>query len=800
MFPSENNSLLRPRWFFVTTGLLITFIFLSFFVQLTGAGDENSPPLIHVSMEKYSYTIGDNIFFDATGTFDPDTGDSSDLIYEWDFGDGTLEASSKSKSSIYHKYMKPNKYEVVLSVSDGESEGSYSFHINISDVFPNVEIISPTNGAILDIDVPVVFEAAPHFIGDRLVLYEWDFNNDGITDHFTPEKRLELTFDEPALNRIVTLKLTDINGMLGDGNDSVKIHIVKEERAIVFLTPGNEQNFDPRDRINFSATFHGLTGEQLFYEWDFNGDGVVDDVTENNFTWYSFGECHSGKTFIASVSIGNSSGTFFTSGQLKISINEYVAFGETLSPTQVIAGLTIFGFIIIVGFFGTWILKKFSIPEVLSLVTLGVLLVPIGNLMDPEPLFRISTIFGSVALMIILFDGGLALNLQKVRMETSRALLLALTGFVLTIFAIGFFSAYVMFDGKLAVGILFGAVIGGTSGSIVLPLISKLNASENTRALVSIESSLTDVFCIVLAIAIANYISPINGLFEASSGFKLAFSSFIGAFAIGIVSGLLLGLIWITMLKAFQHFQYSFMLTIAVAFLLFAFNEFAGGSGPVSVLIFGLILANGKEIGGMLRLKNVSEVSQSMKDFHSQLSFIIRTFFFVFLGVIVSKSLFSIGGIRVWGYGLILIGLIAVVRWVAVKLVIRKGEAKKDSYLLSMLLPRGLAAAVLAMIPVTHHFLDNGILNARQIVLFFDSTFVVIIFSVVFTTIGVPLAQRQMKRNNCIPSARVNDEHESANSRDILKKQVTSVHKKLRTKKDMDADVIDGIDNVPSTQ
>ena len=745
--------LLRYRaGFFTLSVIIILFLSTVFLFAGSSSGAGEAPEAVF-NMEKNYFNTGEEIFFNATDCSDPE---GEDLLYLWDFGEG--EPENIVECFNYHTYNTPGRYTIKLTVSDPQKQtDSFSGEVFISDPQPVVAITSPLNGDHVSINAPVIFEAVPHYIVDKLVLYEWDFDEDGITDVFSPDRRIERTFTSVTTNMVVACNLTYFNDEtnqrmnLSKGSTKITIHVSKIEEGFSFLSPLLNSTFDVKEKINFSAEWHNQTGDNIFYEWDFDDDGVIDKITIVNYTTHSYRkEYDEDTTITARVSISNTTDVYFEPAEVKITINKYVNFGETLSDMAVIVILAICGCIIVVGFVGSWALKKFGLPEVLSLVALGVILVPIGSLMDPEPMFRISTVFGSLALMIILFDGGLDLNLQKVRDETSRALLLALVGFIITIFSIGFFTGWLFFDNKWSVGILFGAVIGGTSGSIVLPLISKLDVSESTKTLVGIESTLTDVFCIVVVIAIANYISPVNGAIETSAGVKMAVSAFISAFAIGIVTGLFLGLLWINVLKRIKGFQYSFMLTIAIVFILYAFNQYVGGSGPVSVLIFGLILANGKEIGSMLRIRNVSEISKPMKDFHSQLSFIIRTFFFVFLGIIVSKELFSLESWKVWATGAALLVIIFIARWLAVNMVIRRGEAKKDRDLLSLLLPRGLAAAVLALVPVTYHFLDNNILDADQIRLFFDSAFVVIIFTVMFTTIGVPLCQRSRRKREAL--------------------------------------------------
>ena len=746
----------------VMTVILALFLLVSvFFVMEATSQGADAVPRASFYLEKYYFNTGESIFFDATNSSCPQGGT---LLYYWEFGDGKTENTPVCTTN--HTYEKPNLYTVTLTITDSSSkeQSSTSLTINVSDLHPILTITPPSHP--IKTNTPAMFEASPHYIVDHLVLYEWDFDGDGVTDIFSPDREVSYTFPNVSADLSISCHLTDYNGILSKEKSLINIDIVKDWYTLDITSPEPANEFVVNKEISFSVTLrngtghlledqsrdwiHIQTGEWIFYQWDFNGDGYPDEITEENHTSHSYDTSYSDEeiftTINMSVMISNTTEIFFISDNLEFKINPYVDSWETLSDTTVIAILAICGFIIVVGFFGTAALKKYGIPEVLSLVTLGVIMVPILGLMEPEPMFRISTVFGSLALMIILFDGGLTLNLQRVREESSRAFLLALIGFIITISTVGFFAGMLLFDNNWLVGTLFGAVIGGTSGSIVLPLISKLKVSDSTKTLVSIESTITDVLCIVVVIAIANYISPLSGSVDAGAGFKAAVSTLSGAFLKGFGSGLILGLVWITVLKKLQKFQYSFMLTIAVVFLLYALNEYAEGSGPISVLIFGLILANGREFGAMLRIKNVSEISNSMKDFHSQLSFIIRTFFFVFLGIIVRRELFfEVESLKIWGYGLALVVIIAFARWLAVKIVVRKGEAKKDQGLLSRLLPRGLAAAVLALVPVTYHFIDNDILTKEQSDMFFNLAFVVILFSVIFTTIGVPLWQRKRR-------------------------------------------------------
>src|SRR4030043_1056503 len=108
---------------------------------------------------------------------------------------------------------------------------------------------------------------------------------------------------------------------------------------------------------------------------------------------------------------------------------------------------------------------------------------------------------------------------------------------------------------------------------------------------------------------------------------------------------------------------YDDILTLAIAFLLYFIVESMGGSGVIFALTFGLMLGNGMEVAKFLGFKRTVLIHELMKKFHSQMSFLIKTFFFVYLGLMIIFS----------QYGLILAGvaislLLLLVRYFAVLL------------------------------------------------------------------------------------------------------------------------------------
>ena len=125
---------------------------------------------------------------------------------------------------------------------------------------------------------------------------------------------------------------------------------------------------------------------------------------------------------------------------------------------------------------------------------------------------------------------------------------------------------------------------------------------------------------------------------------------------------------------------------------------------------------------------------------HNQLTFLVRSFFFVFVGLLASfgRIEYAIFGILVTVAIYLL--RIATVRGVLNGRVLRDKFSLLDRNVTSSMIPRGLAAAVLATIPLT-----IGIPNAQaypQIIFF------IIMTSVIITTVGLSSAKKTPQPEN----------------------------------------------------
>jgi cell volume regulation protein A len=150
-------------------------------------------------------------------------------------------------------------------------------------------------------------------------------------------------------------------------------------------------------------------------------------------------------------------------------------------------------------------------------------------------------------------------------------------------------------------------------------------------------------------------------------------------------------------------------------------NSF-GESGALTALVFGLMIGNKRHLSRILRFK-VPRIEMDDPT-HNQLTFLVRSFFFVFVGLMA-----TFGQIEYMIFGIVITVAVYIGRAGVVKAVLTKRFSKLDKSVTNSMIPRGLAAAVLATYPIT-----MGLPNAEA---YPQMIFFIILSSVIITTIGL---------------------------------------------------------------
>jgi cell volume regulation protein A len=384
------------------------------------------------------------------------------------------------------------------------------------------------------------------------------------------------------------------------------------------------------------------------------------------------------------------------------------------------------GILLAIGFMADYLFRKISFPDILILLALGYLIGPVFGIIDPTQIAPASQVIASLALVVILFNGGLDLKFSAVLSSAPRAVGLVVLGIGASMAATAAFTYYIL-DWQLMDSLLLGAIIGGTSPSIVMPLVNRAKVPGKVSSVLNLESAFDGALVIVIALVILQLMTGGSTGNEASMvGQAIAIR-----FSVGAAVGVGVGFFWLWILTLLEGEVFDDILTLAVVFLVYFGVESLNGSGAIFALVFGVMLGNGVEVARFLRIKRTVEIHDVMRKFHSQMSFLIKTFFFVYLGLVISFDETSIIVL-----GVVLSLALLFVRYIVVLLtsIGNRTLLARQGFLTSML-PRGLSAAVVAEIVVV-----SGIPNAS---VYPGIIMVVIVTTVVIASIGIPIFGRK---------------------------------------------------------
>ena len=178
---------------------------------------------------------------------------------------------------------------------------------------------------------------------------------------------------------------------------------------------------------------------------------------------------------------------------------------------------------------------------------------------------------------------------------------------------------------------LLGTTLVCTSAAIVIIVLAHMSLGAEIKTNQSIESAFSDVFAVIFTVCLIEFVKL------ETVGIETPFKAVASSFSIAIVLGILAGLLWLKVLDFFRNRKYSYMTTLAAMLIVFASVNLLGGSGPIAILIFGIILGNCNDFSRFLKLRSCTIVDESIKFLHGEVTFFIRTFFFVYMGMMISS-------------------------------------------------------------------------------------------------------------------------------------------------------------------
>lgn len=363
----------------------------------------------------------------------------------------------------------------------------------------------------------------------------------------------------------------------------------------------------------------------------------------------------------------------------------------------VIYTLLVCGALALLGFLGDRLFQRTGIPDVLLLLLVGVLIGPVSGLVDPSQLSRVTPFFGTLALLFILFDGGLELDFDEILRQFLPVIVLTLLSIVTAMAGLACLLVY-GFDWEWLPALLLSSFLANTSGPIVLPVVNRLTIREEDKAILKLEAAASDVIVILLFVTFLSILQAIGvdgGRTEVDV--RSAIGKLAGSFSIAIVIGIVTGAAWMAVLNRIHEMRHNYMATLGALLMLYSVSEYVGASGMMAVLFFGIVLANSRKFGQFFNLGEIRFADDKLKHFHATFSFFIRTFFLVYIGFFISADMFR--------SDFLVMGWTSVGVLVAGRLVTAFAFAgsfrkpKSTRWAVAAMLPRGLAVAALAAVP-----------------------------------------------------------------------------------------------------
>jgi cell volume regulation protein A len=200
------------------------------------------------------------------------------------------------------------------------------------------------------------------------------------------------------------------------------------------------------------------------------------------------------------------------------------------------------------------------------------------------------------------------------------------------------------------------------------------------------------------------------------------------------VAGAAAAFLWSALLRRIRALENSMFTTPAFVFVLFGVLELLGFSGYVGAVAFGAVLGNIEVFHGIAWLRRYLPSEPITLDdpervFLGEVVFLLKTFFFVYVGVSIQFTDY-----RIIYIGLALTALIFLIRIPATYIGLARTTSVRDASLVAIMSPKGLAAVVLASIPLERRLPGGETLQAI--------TYAVVFFSIVFTSVLSFLIER----------------------------------------------------------
>ncbi len=382
--------------------------------------------------------------------------------------------------------------------------------------------------------------------------------------------------------------------------------------------------------------------------------------------------------------------------------------------------------IIILGILAQWVAWKLKIPAILPLILIGLFVGPISTFFSEDGNQWLQPIwngenglfpgqnlfyFVSLAVGIILFEGGLTLKRDEISKVGGAIGKLISIGALITFIGAGV-AAHYIFGLDLRISFLFSALIIVTGPTVITPILRNIPLKKDVAAVLRWEGILIDPIGALVAVLVYEFIR-----IEGDSGYtRQALLEFGKIILIGSTFGIAAGYaLYISIKKKFIPHYLSNVVSLSLVLAIFVLSDiFAHESGLLAVVVMGMFLGNSD-------LPNLKE----LLFFKESLSVLLVSILFILLAANISvEDLLLVYNLKT---AILLAVIIFILRPLTVFIsTIGSSLETNEKLFISWVGPRGIVAAGISSLFGTQ-LVANGVVGAEYIT--------PLVFAVVLTTV-----------------------------------------------------------------
>lgn len=356
------------------------------------------------------------------------------------------------------------------------------------------------------------------------------------------------------------------------------------------------------------------------------------------------------------------------------------------------------GIVILIGFTGRLMRQRSMIPESLFLIIFGLLLGPVFGIVPGKDMLAYLPVVSIAAMVAILIESGIEFDISKLKGLLQKTVLFT---FMVAIFTTAIVAGvlHFFFNWQIWHAALLGLISSGTTTITSMALLRSIDVSNRIRRLILLETIIND-FTLILGTFL---IVEIIGLKELSLG--EAAGTLLSGFSIAIIFGLVASSFWrFVLTRISRKKELSYASTLGICFVIYFLVDYIGGNPIIAIFTFSLLLGNYcrmfkfiKPSGKPEKGDSIEASIRSIKSVQTDMTFFLASSFFVLLGITFDPALLEKVSILVITA---IIGIILLVRYVSASVLSMLEQAYSEyKMIITIMIPRGYVAAVLAFVP-----------------------------------------------------------------------------------------------------